>query len=215
MLKRVMTLGLLTLFVGAWANQTAEDYQKDQSTVDANKNTVINTGTGLNPDKDIPNYTSNPSQTGYYQGVEAYSSDLNQAAQNNLKNDPAGSTVFNAFTTRPQIKVNTQSASIQGSKLIEKDSYNITHGISDQYVNCSKKPVNCTTTYQTKTCTTGHPYDLTCTRTLSIQMKEKTVYIDKTYTGNMENTGYNSNTYTLPEGGVIESIVFRSDKGFS
>ncbi|ALA26647.1 type-F conjugative transfer system mating-pair stabilization protein TraN [Piscirickettsia salmonis] len=211
MIKKTVFLGFLIVLNSTLANQTADDYQKDQSTVESNKNTVVSTGTSLDPQKTIPNYTANPSQTGYYQGVQSYGSGLSQDAQNNLKNDPAGNTVYKAFTTRPQIKVNTQSASIQGSKLIENDSYNITHGISDQYVNCTKKPVNCTTTYQSKTCTTGHPYDLTCTRTLSIQMKEKTVYVDKTYTGNMENTGSNSNTYTLPEGGVIESIVFRSD----
>ncbi|ALB24381.1 hypothetical protein AVI53_17270 (plasmid) [Piscirickettsia salmonis] len=211
--KKLIILLVISILNVTYSNQTSEDYEKDQSIVQANESAVISTGTSLNPEESIPNYTSNPSETSYYQGVESYSSNLSEDAQTNLANDPAGNTVYQNFTTRPQIKVNTQSASIQGSKLIESDSYNLTHGISDQYVDCDKQAVNCTTTYDSKSCTTGHPYNLTCTSTLSIQMKEKTEYVEKTYSGNMENTGSNSNTYTLPEGGVIESISFQSNAG--
>ncbi|MDA7742523.1 conjugal transfer protein TraN [Francisellaceae bacterium] len=217
MIKHILILSLGFMIGTACANDTAVEYQKDQRIIAHSKTHVMDAANSFNPRQSLPQYNPNPSQTKYYQGVDQYSSDMTQQGESVLNNDPAGNTVYQAFAARPQIKINTTSSAIQDSKLIEDDSYNITHGISDQYVNCSKKPTNCTTSYENKTCITGHPSSLSCTTTLSVHMEDEVYWVDRTIPltlGNVHFDGTSNALINMPnKEGIIKSIGFHVRNG--
>ncbi len=111
-------------------------------------------------------YTNNPVQANNYAGVKTTQSSIESNSIANLHNDTAGETAYNAFSTREKFSINKSDPEIQAAKIIESDSYNITHGISDNKINCHQEPVNCHVSYQTKLCLTGHPVQKYCVSSL-------------------------------------------------
>jgi len=48
---------------------------------------------------------------------------------------------------------------------VQNNAYDLTHGISNKYVDCSKVQEDCKETYENKVCTTQHPQTIPCIET--------------------------------------------------
>lgn len=157
------------------------------------------------------NYTPNPDQTKYYQGGTSDSAIKNDTP-NALNASSGGQAIETTFGRNQQFSVNPSSPEIQRSKIMEKDSYNITHGISDQYVQCQKQDQsNCNTDYYQSQCLASTPTKLICYLTPNVTVNETPYQMTVPYNGSIPSST-SQNTFLLPEDGVIKhfSIVMHS-----
>lgn len=165
----VITISVLSVLSNiAIGDQTSSDYAKYKGTVDSNRGAVIDTAGHFNP-HDLPKYTDNPAQKDYYHGVDSEHSEIDSAGRQALPADDAGGTVFKHFLDRPKYKINSDSPAFDDSNLVKKDAYNITHGISDQYINC-KKHKTCKVVNVEHTCSRTNTVSLTCDKTAVIHV---------------------------------------------
>ena len=136
--------------------------------------------------RSLPQYTDNPSQSGYYGGITQVSDSLKQPSAAAVSQDPKGavSSSISAFTTRPRYEINQKSESIQKSSIIQSGAYNISGGISDDKVDCQQVKTDCTTTYTQKTCNESMQFgNQSCHNQLTVTItpqpiKTKTINID-------------------------------------
>lgn len=109
------------------------------------------------PDKILPNYNPKPAESKYFSGVsQGTDNGLTKDAAKSIQSPTetsgqAGKSVTDAFKTRPVFTIDSTAPSMTKSKIIEKDSYDISHGIPDKYTDC-KATQKCTTTYVKNTC---------------------------------------------------------------
>lgn len=94
------------------------------------------------PESIFKNYNNQPREERYYQGTEAEKTDLTSEATSALKNDLGGKTVVEHFGEN-QFEVNKSSSAIKNAKLIEDESYALTHGLSNDKVRCDDQPKSC------------------------------------------------------------------------
>lgn len=149
-------------------------------------------------------YTSDPAQTQYYGSSD---SAMNAAVPAELQKSTGGQVIENTIGQDESYKVSPKSPEIQRSSIMENDAYNITHGISDQYVQCHKHThSDCHMSYYTQQCTTSVSENLTCYLTPTVVINVVPYKKVVTYTGEITPTSNYTGTFTLPEAGVIQSI---------
>ncbi|HIE3581517.1 TPA: type-F conjugative transfer system mating-pair stabilization protein TraN [Legionella anisa] len=124
------------------ANKTAQDFQNLKEYARSLNNQPMNAMNQFNPKNTFKDYTEEPSQSQHYQGVETEKTDLNAAALNALQYDVGGRTVKENFGQN-QFEINPQNEAIKNAKLIEEESYSITHGQSNDRIKCDEKPKDC------------------------------------------------------------------------
>ncbi|MCZ4684939.1 type-F conjugative transfer system mating-pair stabilization protein TraN [Legionella pneumophila] len=124
------------------ANTTAQDFQKLKEYAKSLGNQPLSAMNEFKPQNTFKDYTETPSQSLHYQGVETEKTDLSTFAANALHNDAGGRTVTEHFGQR-QFEINTKNEAIKNAKLIEEESYAITHGQSNERVKCDEKPQAC------------------------------------------------------------------------
>lgn len=194
--QRIIYAILLCCFHLSHADQTDIDYNSDQSIINANQSAPTNAANSLDPNTTFKDYNPNPPETNYYQGVDQTDSDIDDQGKANLDNDPAGGTVYDNFATRPTIDINPDSSDFDISKLAEYDSYNITHGISDQYVDCEHH-TTCHTETEEHQCKKSNTVTLNCTQTATPELKTVTVPAEDVPFSGVTNwtSGYDYNRY--------------------
>ncbi len=114
---------------------------------------------------DVPQATSNPTQTTYYNNPNA----IQQNDGSALQKDTAGQALVNQFNNAPKITIDPNSPGMQRSLLIQSDAADVAQGISDKYVNCQQQNI-CHTTYRNQQCTQTYQQNLTCEKNLSEQV---------------------------------------------
>ena len=191
-----------------------EDFQKDLNYANSLRGTVQEKGASFKPEETFKNYTPNPKQGDYYGGV-TQSSDIamQKDAQTGAVQDPTAKGVKDAFNTRPIYTVNPDAQEMQKSKIIEKDSYNISHGISDKYVDCTQAKT-CKTIYVEKTCNEETRFvQKSCIKTPEVTITEVPYQEDESFSGSIPPTDNYSGSFLLPVAGTITSfsIVMKSD----
>lgn len=123
----------------------------------------------MNPSSIFNGYTSNPSQTKYYEGGTQSSTNLSQDAATTFATDPNSQAILTSFMTRPDVKVDNNSQGMQKSKLITSDAANIVNGISDEFVDCNQTK-QCTATYTNQVCNEpAHQGTQVCSQNLRVQ----------------------------------------------
>lgn len=155
-------------------------------------------------------YTSNPQQTQYYQKSDV---DMNAAVPAALQKSNSGQVIENTISQDQSYTVNPKSPEIERSNIMETDAYDVTHGISDKYVQCHKHAhSDCHMTYYPAQCTKSLSEKLICYLTPNVTIK--TVHYKKTipYTGNIPSSYY-VNTFTLPESGIITGFSITLHSG--
>ncbi len=120
----------------------AQDFQASKDYAKSLGSQTLNAMNQFHPETTFKDYNSAPNQAGYYQGIEAEKIDLTNPAAKALANDPGGKTVVEHFGEN-QFEVNTNSNLIKNAKLIEDESYAITHGISNDKINCEQLSQDC------------------------------------------------------------------------
>lgn len=182
-----------------------DNFQESLNYANSVRGTVQDAVSKFNPQQEFgKDYNPNPDQGKYFNGVTQFD-------DNNLKNDAAkgvnrdtyGKAINDSAKNRPIYHVDDNSTAMQKSKLIQSDSYNISHGISDKYVDCSKAK-NCHTVDIKKNCNEVTRYvPRNCT------LKPKVTIVDQPYTeaqhydGSIFPNSNNSGTFWLPVNGTI------------
>lgn len=205
MRKVVFSLVIISFTVSAFANQSGVDYLQDQGVVMTHRQAVQKAAGEFNPASSLPHYNPHPGQGRYYRGVATDHSDISSQGSQALSNDPAGGVVFNAFNTRPKIKINPTSKDFDDSRLAKNDSYDITHGISDQYIDC-KKHRTCRTVTKKVTCHKTNTVTLNCTQSSTVKIQTAPYQTSVSYSGTLTSPTTVTGTITLPEDGVVTSV---------
>ena len=171
MFKCISVLALTLGFtVTVLASTTAQDFPKLKDYAKSLKGQTRQAMNQFHPEHTFKDYNENPSQKNYYQGVETEKTDLSAAAAQALKNDVGGQEVINNFGTR-QFEINTKSPVIQNAKLIEEESYAITHGISNDRIHCDESPKACEIKTHEETCHTSRKLpDQQCSKKLKVSV---------------------------------------------
>lgn len=118
-----------------FANTLAEDFQKSKDYVKSLSTKTRDTMNQFHPETTFKDYNKTPVEERHYQGVEAEKTDLSSSAVKALPNDAGGSTIVEHFGEN-QFDINKNSNIIKNAKLIEEESYALTHGISNNKVSC-------------------------------------------------------------------------------
>lgn len=161
----------------------------------------------FDPKSTFPNYTPTPDQSKYYGGVTQGGTTLTTDAANASKTDSTAQSIQSSFNDRPKFVVDPNSPDMQKSELIQNNSVDIVNGISNQFVDCTKKQT-CTTTYQTVTCEeTPNLLKQFCHKILNINMVPKQTVTPYYFTVKLstEDHNYAAAIINLVNGQMIDS----------
>src|SRR3990167_6638565 len=164
-----------------------------------------NANANFNPNQ-FQHYTNNPAETQYYQNGSSDAA-IKNATPNAISQSDNAQNIETNFSKDQAYQVNPSAPEIQKSNLVQTDSYNITHGISDQYVKCvPKNKDHCVVNYTQKICTSVTPTKLTCDVTPQVTINNVPYQAEATYTGSVSPQNATSGTFTLPESGIMQSF---------
>ena len=125
---------------------------------------------GFNPTNTFKHYSAHPSQTGLYTTLANGDTQLESAANKVLVTSSTGQGIEQHFVSGPRFGINPNSPGMKKGRLIVNDAYDIANSISDAYVNCRKRQVNCHATYTDHTCVSGNVRHAACTKTLQVKV---------------------------------------------
>lgn len=173
------------------ASTMSEDFKKSKDYAKSLSKDSLNAVSQFHPETIFKDYNSTPSEKRYYQGVEAEKSDLTTDATEALKHDTGGKTIVEHFREN-QFEINEKSSAIKNAKLIEEESYALTHGISNDKVNCDEAPKACEIKTHEEICHASRQLpNQTCTRNRVISVSSEhinqradfEVWVGKKWTG--------------------------------
>ena len=146
-----LSFGLCNVVI---ANTTAQDFPALKAFAKSLSAKPLDAMKQFNPEKTFKNYNNNPEQKGLYNNVETEKTDLTAQSSSALKSDLGGKTVVEQFG-KNQFEINQNNDAIQRAKLIEDESYAITHGLSNDRIQCDERPQTCEIKTHTETCFTS------------------------------------------------------------
>ena len=195
------SLGMVLLTANAIAGES-QDFQSYLSYAKGKAHMASDAQHNFKPAETFKNYNPHPSETGYYGGDKQEKTTLPGAGIAAAKSNDAGKAVDDNFLTRPQYEVNSTDPAITQAKFVQQHSYNISRGISDQYVDCTKKDF-CKTTYSNQSCVRSKQFDLACHQDLTVQVAPAIV---KKFTAKFSEQSSNVGVFTSPYSGKITAI---------
>lgn len=159
---------LMWFCVGCFANQTGADFNAFKNYAKSLKSQPQESMKGFDPAATFENYTENPQQKGFYQGTQNEKTDLSSSAAAAIHNETGAQTVLDNFG-KNKFELSQSNSVLSQSQLIQDESYAITHGISNDRVQCdSQKPV-CELKTHEEQCTSSRLLpDQTCTKKLKV-----------------------------------------------
>ncbi|MGX8723649.1 type-F conjugative transfer system mating-pair stabilization protein TraN (plasmid) [Legionella pneumophila] len=189
MSKWVVLMALLSM--GCFANQTGTDFNAFKNYAKSLNAQPKDAMHGFDPHALFDQYSEHPAQEGYYQGIQKEQTDLSSQANAAIKNDPGAQTVIDHFGTN-KFELNQANSVLAQSQLIQDESYAITHGQSNDRVQCSNQKSTCTMKTHEEQCFSSRSLpDQTCSKNLKVVVdSEKVVqradfsfYVAKKWTG--------------------------------
>ncbi|TNH04047.1 conjugal transfer protein TraN [Testudinibacter sp. TR-2022] len=127
---------------------------------------------------ELPGYQSNPSETRYYQGGTATSSDLGSKGSQALNGSELSETVQHSMINNPKDKIDWESDILKGARDIQKNADVITGGVSNQCV----KQVLSKNHFSYHYCEKDQQIESQCMNTAKIQwVGKKILSEDKVY----------------------------------
>lgn len=130
-----------------------------------------------NPDTNLPGFTNNPSETSYYGNSNSIAGDSASALNQNTAEASAGNASNQNLESGPQVSIDPNSPTMSQPLLAQSDAYDISHGISDQYVNCNNQ-TQCHIEYTNQTCQVERQLNLTCMNTLEASVSYQPYQFD-------------------------------------
>lgn len=116
------------------------------------------------------NYTESPDQAKYYGGVDQSSTSIKEDAASATVNSEVGKAVNNASENQKSIDREALANQIKRISQIQDHADDIVKGISDEFIDCTKKE-SCTTTYEEKQCEdTPDSIQQYCKKTLNVDL---------------------------------------------
>lgn len=214
-MKRLLIVlcGLGAVSLGVAAN----DYKAGSEFANSLKNKGTNTIKNTNPANIIPNYTANPSESGYYGGVTSgAASGLENAGVKAMNDTDAGQTTMEVMKNRPPDKLDLDApflkAGIDMREKAESESGQIT--VPCQDVTLDKTEI---TSHQ---CERTPAASLACTRTAKITWEEVDGWENQTIVVPPSDFAYHwhgdrwSFSFKSPVTGTIQSATLTLNSGF-
>ena len=191
--------------VSVFADQTSSDYQSDQSIIQKNTGAIGNTVNHFDPRTTFDRYSPNPKEISDFS--KGSGTNFHQRGLSNLASDKAGSTVYQNFNNPDvHMKINPDAPEFQDSQLVQSDSYNVTHGISDQNIDCQKHK-RCHIESEAHQCIKDNSILLKCTKTPKVTISDSTYEATVDYQGAIPSHSWKSHdVFSLPEDGVLEDV---------
>lgn len=94
----------------------------------------------FNPAQIYQHYSESPTQTRYYNGIMQEDTTLmDQESIDQIAQTPAGNVLIESINNRPQYVIDPKNSDISHAILLEKESDNIIHGVTDHYIDCKSK----------------------------------------------------------------------------
>ncbi|PKE27602.1 conjugal transfer protein TraN [Rahnella sp. AA] len=193
-MKRLLLSLLLLCMQGAQADAVSDAYSAGSSYGKANSSQGTSGMKSTSPSDVIPGYTANPSQSGYYGGVQGGDGGISDKGQTELGQNAAGQAIISAGTTNPAVTIDPSAPFITAGKDAESTSDAVVSGTYDQ---CTDTTVS-KSTFQNYTCDRDTNYTGTCIRIATAgghfvtQSTLQTITVDPT-----------SWVYTVANGGVL------------
>jgi conjugal transfer mating pair stabilization protein TraN len=163
---------MMILFIGdVYADDIQSVVNQTLSQSESLKNDSYNHIKNFNPNSVFDHYSSNPSQTKYYDGVtQSDTTKLDQDTMNAPTSTDAGNTVSGSVNQHPKFVISKNDPDISRSQFIQSDADNIVHGVTDRYIDCKSTPT-CNTSYQQKICEEApESIQQSCKKTLNIDI---------------------------------------------
>lgn len=195
----------------------ADDYKAGSQFASGLKNQGSNTLSNTKPNEIIPNYTPNPSESGYYGGVTSgVASGLENAGMKAMTGTDAAKTTTEVIKNRPPDKLDLEApflkAGIDMRDKAESESGHIT--VPCQDVTVDKTEI---TTHQ---CERVPAASLACTRTAKITWEEvdgwenQTIIVHPSEFSYFWHNGPWSFSFQSPVTGTIQSAILKLDSGY-
>jgi conjugal transfer mating pair stabilization protein TraN len=207
-----LLLSLLLLCVqGAQADAVSDAYNAGSSYGKSNSSQGTSGMKNTSPSTVIPGYTSSPSQSGYYGGVQGGDGGISDKGQTELGQNNAGQAIINSGTTNPAVTIDPNAPFITNGKDAESTADTVVNGTYDQ---CTDKVVS-KSVFQNYNCDRDINYTGSCTRTASpgghyeTRSTLQTINVDPTswvYTQDEDGIHYQ---FPLPAGATLVSGSIR------
>lgn len=122
------------------------------------------------PKNTFKNYTESPDQSNYYGGVDQSGSTIKEDAASASSNSEVTKAVNHAAENQKSIDKEALANQIKRISQIQDHADDIVKGISDEFIDCTKKE-SCTTTYEEKQCEdTPDSIQQYCKKTLNVDL---------------------------------------------
>lgn len=153
MFRTIFLLGIYGFSFIAFANDAGfqDAINAAKETAGNKKLDSYNLAKQFDPRKAFDNYSSDPKQKQYYQGV--MQQDVKQLEYDALNEQIQGSgkEINKVIQDHPRYVINKNDPDIARGQLLQQEAYNILHGMTSQYVDCKPQEI-CKTQFQEKIC---------------------------------------------------------------
>ena len=122
------------------------------------------------PNNTFDHYTSKPDTTKYYSGVMQKDAEHMHQDTVQSKSSESGKVIKDSMLEHPRFVISASDPDMQHAELLQREAYNILHGMTSQYVDCKPKE-KCQQQYQEKICEEA-PQAMfqTCMKTLIVDV---------------------------------------------
>lgn len=148
----------------AHADAASEAYSAGASLAGSSKGQGTAAAKSTDPSSVIPGYTSSPSQSGYYGGVQGGDGGIIDKGQTELSQNEAGQAITDSSTKNPAVTIDPNADFIQNGKNAEANSGTIVDGTNQQ---CTTKVVS-KSVFENYRCDRDVAQVQTCARTGSV-----------------------------------------------
>lgn len=165
------------LFLSAWVVYAVAATPEFEATVKlanldakAKKTESVNRVKNLDPNTVFDRYTTHPETTKYYGGVTQADTEKMHHDAIQSKNSESGKVITSSMIEHPHFVINPSDPDMQHAQLLQREAYNIVHGMTSQYVDCKPKE-KCFQQYEEKFCEEA-PQAIfqTCKKTLIVEV---------------------------------------------
>ena len=191
-MKRLLLFLLLAVGQCAVADDVSDAYNAGAAAAAGSKSQGTSAASGTDPSSVIPGYTSSPSQSSYYGGVQGGDGGISSKGQTALGQDDAGQSIISAGTTNPAVTIDPTADFIQNGKNAEANSASITDGTNTQ---CTTNTVS-KSVFENYSCDRDVNQVQTCARTATPTLSYSTETHDSTITFTLNNGTSNGTVVT-------------------
>lgn len=191
----------------AQADAASDAYSAGASLAGSSKGQGTAAAKSTDPSSVIPGYTSSPSQSGYYGGVQGGDGGISDKGQTELSQNEAGQAITDSSTKNPAVTIDPNADFIQNGKNAEANSGTIVDGTNQQ---CTTKVVS-KSVFENYSCDRDVAQVQTCARTATVgghyedRRTQQTVTIDSDVLKWDEKTNTATWSGSMPSGTVISS----------